>query len=79
MACGTPAAALDRGAVREVVEPGVTGGIFGDLNAMVEGLEVVMALDRKRIRERAVQRFGIGPMVEGYVQAFRTIIEQQAR
>jgi glycosyltransferase involved in cell wall biosynthesis len=28
MACGTPVAALDRGAVREVVENGVTGGIF---------------------------------------------------
>src|SRR5437762_10492837 len=28
MACGTPAAALDRGAVREVVDQGVTGMIF---------------------------------------------------
>jgi glycosyltransferase involved in cell wall biosynthesis len=79
MACGTPAAALDRGAVPEIVEPGVTGGIFGDLDAMVEGLETVMTLDRTRVRERAVQRFGIEPMVEGYVRAFRTIIEQQAR
>ncbi len=36
MACGTPVAALDRGAVRELVDDGVTGGVFDDLDAMVE-------------------------------------------
>lgn len=78
MACGTPVAALDRGAVREVVDEGVTGGVFPDLDAMVNGLEAVMALDRRRIRERAVERFGVRPMVDGYVRAFRTIIERGA-
>ena len=33
MACGTPVAALDRGAVREVVDDGVTGLVFSDLDA----------------------------------------------
>ena len=33
MACGTPVAALDRGAVREVVDDGVTGVVFEDLDA----------------------------------------------
>ena len=33
MACGTPVAALDRGAVREVVDDGVTGFVFDDLDA----------------------------------------------
>ena len=33
MACGTPVAALDRGAVREVVDDGVTGRVFDDLDA----------------------------------------------
>jgi glycosyltransferase involved in cell wall biosynthesis len=32
MACGTPVAALDRGAVRELVDDGVTGGVFGDID-----------------------------------------------
>ena len=35
MACGTPVAALDRGAVREVVDDGVTGGIFDDSSTML--------------------------------------------
>ncbi len=76
MACGTPVAALDRGAVREVVDEGITGGVFADLDAMVAGLDAVMALDRRRVRERAVERFGVATMVDGYVRAFRTIIEQ---
>jgi glycosyltransferase involved in cell wall biosynthesis len=77
MACGTPVAALDRGAVREIVDEGVTGGVFADLDAMVKGLEAVMTLDRTRVRDRAVERFGVEPMVDGYVRAFRSIIERQ--
>jgi glycosyltransferase involved in cell wall biosynthesis len=76
MACGTPVAALDRGAVRELVDEGVTGGIFDDLDSMAAGLDAVLALDRTRVRERAVERFGILPMVDGYVAAFRTILAQ---
>jgi len=80
MACGTPVAALDRGAASEIVEHGITGGIFADEAAMAAGLEAVMALDRRRIHERAVARFGVMPMVDGYVRAFRAIIAQrQAR
>ena len=59
MACGTPAAALDRGAVREVVDDGVTGIVFEDLEQMVNELPRVFALDRRRVRERAVARFGV--------------------
>jgi len=77
MACGTPVTALDRGAVREVVEDGVTGMVFPDLASMTKGLDAVMALDRARVRLRAVERFGVDPMVDGYVQAFRAIIAQR--
>ncbi|MFN7981174.1 MAG: glycosyltransferase family 4 protein [Vicinamibacterales bacterium] len=77
MACGTPVAALDRGAVREVVDEGVTGGIFQDLDGMVAGLPSVLTLDRARVRARAVERFGVTPMVNGYVRAFRTILSRR--
>jgi hypothetical protein len=43
----------------------------------VKGLEAVMTLDRTRVRDRAVERFGVEPMVDGYVRAFRSIIERQ--
>jgi glycosyltransferase involved in cell wall biosynthesis len=75
MACGTPVAALDRGAVREVVDQGVTGMVFDDLEQMVNELPRVFDLDRRRIRERAVARFGAARMVDEYMEVYRRIVE----
>jgi len=74
MACGTPVAALDRGAVREVVDDGVTGIVFADLEEMVNSLARVFDLNRRRVRERAVARFGIDRMVDEYVAVYRRIL-----
>jgi glycosyltransferase involved in cell wall biosynthesis len=74
MACGTPVAALDRGAVREIVDDGVTGQVFGDLEELANGLQRVFDLDRRRVRERAVERFGTERMVDEYVAAYRRLI-----
>ncbi len=57
MTCGTPVAALDRGAVGELVDEGITGGVFDHLEALVTGLAHIVALDRKRVRRRALERF----------------------
>ena len=77
MACGTPVAALDRGAVREVVDEGVTGLIFGDLEEMTRGLPRVFDLDRRRVHERAVARFGTRRMVDEYIGVYTRIVEAQ--
>jgi len=77
MACGTPVAALDRGAVREVVDDGITGRVFSDLEEMIDGLPRVLALDRRRVRETAVARFGAARMVDGYIGAYRQVVEAQ--
>ena len=74
MACGTPAAALDKGAVREVVEDGVTGIVYQELDAMVSGLGRALALDRRTVRERAVARFGVGRMVGEYEAIYRRLV-----
>jgi glycosyltransferase involved in cell wall biosynthesis len=75
MACGTPVAALDRGAVREVVDEGVTGMVFDDLEQMANELPRVFDLDRRRVRERAVERFGIARMVNEYVAVYERLAE----
>src|SRR5881396_1999628 len=75
MACGTPVVALDRGAVREVVDEGVTGLIFTDLEAMIRGLSRVFDLDRRRVREQAVARFGTRRMVAEYLAVYSRIVE----
>ena len=73
MACGTPVAALDRGAVREVVDDGVTGVVFENLDEMVNGLARAFALDRRRIHQRAVAKFGVDRMVREYEAVYRQI------
>jgi glycosyltransferase involved in cell wall biosynthesis len=75
MACGTPVAALDRGAVREVVDEGVTGMIFADLEQMANELPRVFDLDRRRVRDRAVARFGAARMVDEYVAVYSRLVE----
>src|SRR6185436_8031664 len=75
MACGTPVAALDKGAVREVVDDGVTGIVFDDLEQMANELPRVFDLDRRRVRERAVERFGAGRMVDEYIRVYASIVE----
>ncbi len=74
MACGTPVAALDRGAVREVVDDGVTGFAFATLDDMVAGLDRVLALDRGRVRQHAVRRFSVDRMAREYVDVYRRIL-----
>jgi glycosyltransferase involved in cell wall biosynthesis len=75
MACGTPVAALDKGAVREVVDDGVTGIVFADLEHMVNELPRVFDLDRRRVRDRAVARFGAARMADEYEDVYRRIVE----
>ncbi|HEX7137954.1 MAG TPA: glycosyltransferase family 4 protein [Vicinamibacterales bacterium] len=75
MACGTPVAALDMGAVREVVDDGVTGLIFENLETMANELTRVFDLDRRRVRERAVARFGAGRMVDEYVEVYGRLVD----
>jgi glycosyltransferase involved in cell wall biosynthesis len=75
MACGTPVAALDRGAVGEIIDPGVTGFAFRDLDQLVAGLPQVLALDRRGVHERATARFGINRMVDEYVAVYHRILD----
>jgi glycosyltransferase involved in cell wall biosynthesis len=75
MACGTPVAALDRGAVREVVDEGVTGMIFDNLEQMTNELPRVFDLDRRRVRDRAVARFGAARMVDEYLAVYTRLVE----
>jgi glycosyltransferase involved in cell wall biosynthesis len=74
MACGTPVAALDRGAVREIVDDGVTGVVFGNVDEMVAGLARVLALDRQRVHDRAVARFGGSRMAEEYEAVYYRLV-----
>lgn len=74
MACGTPVLAFDNGAVREVVDEGVTGCIVRSVEEAICKLGAVMALDRGRVRRRFEERFSASRMATDYVKLYRRMI-----
>ncbi|MDQ7879400.1 glycosyltransferase family 4 protein [Microbacterium sp. QXD-8] len=79
MACGTPVVAYRRGAMAEVVDPGVTGILVDPqsddrLERAAAAVDDAVALDRGSVRARARARFGIDRMVDAYLDVYRDVI-----
>ena len=74
MACGTPVIAHRRGSVSEVVDDGITGFHAGVIDAMPELVPRALELDRRAVREHAMQRFGFRHMVDDYLTLYRALI-----
>jgi len=75
MACGTPVLAFRCGSVPEIVDEGVTGVIVGSMEEAIAALPRVIALDRKKVRQRFEQRFSATRMANDYVSVYRSLIE----
>lgn len=70
MACGTPVAAVRRGAVEEVVEDGVTGIIVDTVEGMADAIERAAQLDRRTVRARFEARFSAERMAREYLAIY---------
>ena len=79
MTCGTPVAALNRGAVGELVDDGVTGCAFDRLEDLVAGLPRITALDRARVRARALERLHPDRMVEEHAGIYAGLAAARQR
>ncbi|MGA7323774.1 MAG: glycosyltransferase family 4 protein [Rhodomicrobium sp.] len=75
MACGTPVLAFRRGSVPEIVEDGLTGAIVVTVEEAIAALPLVMKLDRKKVRQRFVQRFSATRMASAYTDLYRSLIK----
>lgn len=76
MMCGTPVAAIRRGAVAEVVEDGITGHCAepdGDFGAAVKR---ALTLNRKRVHDRAAARFSAQQMAYGYLGVYEQLVRK---
>ena len=78
MACGCPVIGLDRGAVAEVVEHGVTGFVVKDVGAMIAAVGRVGKLDRRAARARADAMFSDAAVVEGYLSVYSKLLVRAA-
>jgi glycosyltransferase involved in cell wall biosynthesis len=75
MACGTPVLAFRCGSVPEIIDQGITGAIVGTVDEAIAALPSVMALDRKKVRQRFEQRFSATRMAKDYVSVYRSLLE----
>jgi glycosyltransferase involved in cell wall biosynthesis len=73
MMCGTPVAATAVGAVPEVVDGGITGFTAPDADSLIALMPRVLALDRRRVRERAEQRFSAARMARQYAELYARV------
>jgi glycosyltransferase involved in cell wall biosynthesis len=78
LAAGTPVIARRAGALPEIIEDGVDGFLVDDLREASLAIERLPALDRRRIRDRALERFSADRMVDAYERVYRRVIEDAA-
>jgi glycosyltransferase involved in cell wall biosynthesis len=77
MLMGTPVIAFGRGSVPEVVEEGRTGFVVRHLREMIRAIPRALALDRAKIRARAVERFSLARMAADHESLYASIVRRR--
>lgn len=75
MLCGTPIAATRLGAVPEILEEGITGVTAPTSAELLPLVARCFTLDRRRIRQRAVERFSATQMAQSYAALYQQIFD----
>ncbi len=78
LACGTPVVATPMGAVREIVDDGVTGFVRAAPADLALAVQTAGDLDRLACRRAVVERFSIARMAEHHLRLYRSVVEAQS-
>jgi glycosyltransferase involved in cell wall biosynthesis len=73
MMCGTPVAAMGLGAVPEIVDEGISGSCAASPAEFPQAVLRALALDRRRVRARAEERFTAQRMAGEYVAVYQSV------
>jgi glycosyltransferase involved in cell wall biosynthesis len=74
MMCGTPVAAISLGAVPEIIDEGVTGNFVESAEEFTKAIVKAFNLDRRVVRQRALDRFSAERMARQYSQVYEQLI-----
>jgi len=74
MATGTPVLALKRGAASEVIENGVTGFIGDSIDDLIKAVGHISEISPEACRRHVAENFSVERMVEGYEEAYKTVL-----
>lgn len=74
MACGTPVIAHSRGSMPELVSHGVNGFLVNTRDEALAAVAEAPDLDRRKVRDSVVGRFGVDRMVNDYIRVYQRVI-----
>jgi glycosyltransferase involved in cell wall biosynthesis len=74
MSCGTPVIAMNRGALSEIIEDGISGFLVNSMDEMTAKILQIDAIARPAVRQRIEKNFSITTMVENYRTLYTTIV-----
>jgi glycosyltransferase involved in cell wall biosynthesis len=74
MACGTPIIGFNRGSVSEVVINGLNGYTCDTIDEMVDLIDKIPQLNRKRVRQDCEERFSSTVIIDQYLDLYQKMI-----
>jgi glycosyltransferase involved in cell wall biosynthesis len=77
MACGTPVVALRSGALSEIVENGLNGFVVDSPEQLPDAIRRARLLDRRIVRDQAVQRFDISITTSRYLSLYESLTARE--
>jgi len=72
LACGTPVISCARGAVPEIVEPGIHGFLIRSVEEGIEAVERLPGISRMECRNRAEERFTLQKVADSYLELYQS-------
>lgn len=79
LACGTPVIAMNRGAMPEIIEHGVTGFLANDQKEFEEYMLRIDEIDPAACRASVEKRFSTKAMVQEYVDRYNEVIDRTGK
>ena len=79
LACGTPVIGFNRASVPEIVDDGVNGFVVRDVDAMVDAIGRVAAIDRRACRTTVENRFSDRVIVSEYETLYVALTGHSSR
>lgn len=73
LACGTPVISSPRGALPEIVRPGVDGFLVKSIDEAIAAVRQLETIDRQNCRERAETHFAANVIVDHYEALYRRL------
>ncbi len=75
LACGTPVVAMNRGAMPEIIDHGVTGFLANNEEEFAEYMKRVDEIDPVACRTAVEERFGAITMAKSYIERYEEVIK----